>query len=405
MLFSLLDKFFNRPLTDEAFAKKFMDSTRKAGFSENLNFEKNEFRIRHGDGSYFNLHNAFRDYQNADKAQKSAVLTGYVSTLLEAGRKTETVFDNVKAQLRPVIRNLAMLEEIRLEHARKNGDKQYDYVSQPLGRDCVILLAVDSPESTATLTNGPEAHWGVTMEEAVKISIENLRDTTNEAFGEIIPGLYAGEWADGYDTSRVLLPDVLQRVPVKGRPVFMVPSRDVLMVTGDKDEQGIRQMVELAFQALERGRAVSTDIYTYEGRDIIPFNCDDDGVSSRLVTLEHLLLQSNYANQKELLDKLNLEKGIDIFVASYNLFQMADQPNQTVSMSAWTKGVLTLLPKTDRVALVEPVEGGEATVKTVSWSELESELGDLLATEAGYPRRYRTLGFPSVEQLNRLTTL
>ncbi|CRM68041.1 DUF1444 family protein [Pseudomonas sp. 58 R 3] len=247
MLFSLLDKFFNRPLTDEAFAKKFMDSTRKAGFSENLNFEKNEFRIRHGDGSYFNLHNAFRDYQNADKAQKSAVLTGYVSTLLEAGRKTETVFDNVKAQLRPVIRNLAMLEEIRMEHARKNGDKQYDYVSQPLGRDCVILLAVDSPESTATLTNGPEAHWGVTMEEAVKISIENLRDTTNEAFGEIIPGLYAGEWADGYDTSRVLLPDVLQRVPVKGRPVFMVPSRDVLMVTGDKDEQGIRQKVELAF--------------------------------------------------------------------------------------------------------------------------------------------------------------
>ncbi|WP_338512778.1 hypothetical protein VRB44_14215 [Pseudomonas trivialis] len=160
MLFSLLDKFFNRPLTDEAFAKKFMDSTRKAGFSENLNFEKNEFRIRHGDGSYFNLHNAFRDYQNADKAQKSAVLTGYVSTLLEAGRKTETVFDNVKALLRPVIRNLAMLEEIRLEHARKNGDKQYDYVSQPLVETALFCLLSIRPSPLPPLPMAPK-HIGV----------------------------------------------------------------------------------------------------------------------------------------------------------------------------------------------------------------------------------------------------
>jgi uncharacterized protein YtpQ (UPF0354 family) len=405
MLVSLLDKIFNRPLTEEAFAKKFIDSARQSGYSETLVFEKNEFRVRHGNGSYFNLHNAFRDYQNADKAQKAAALNGYVSTLLEAGQRTGTTFEKVRAQLRPVIRNLAMLEEVRLEHARNGDNQAYDVVFQPLGRDCVILLAVDSPESTATLTKGPEEQWGVTMEEAVTISIENLRDTTPEAFGEIVPGLYAGQWADGYDSSRILLPDVLQRVPVKGRPVFMVPSRDVLMVTGDKDGQGIRQMVELAFKALEMGRVVSTNIYTYDGRKIVPFHCDDEGVNSRLATLEHLLLQGNYGNQKELLEKLNLEKGIDIFVASYNLYQMAGQPDKTVSMSVWTKDVLTLLPKADRVALVEPVQGGEPNVKTVSWSEIESELGALLAAEAGYPPRYRTRGFPSAEQLNRLTAL
>ncbi|MCM2459116.1 DUF1444 family protein [Pseudomonas sp. CG7] len=405
MLQSLLDKILSRPLTQEGFAKKFIESARKAGYSEAMDFQTSEFRIRHNNGSYFNLHNAFRDYQNGDKTQKVAILNGYVSTLLASGQRTGTVFENVKAHLRPVIRNLAMLEEVRLEHARNGGDKPHDVVYRSLGRDCVIMLAVDSPESTATLTRGPEAQWGVTMDEAVAISIENLRDATHEAFDEIIPGLYAAQWADGYDSSRVLLPDVLHRASVKGRPVFMIPSRDVLMVTGDKDEQGIRQMVELSFIALERGRAVSTDIYTYDGRDIVPFHPDDEGVNNRLAKLEHLLLQGSYSNQKELLDKVNLETGVDVFVASYHLYELADQNGKTVSMSAWTKGVLTLLPKTDRVALVEPVQGGEPTVKTVPWGELESELGDLLTTDAGYPPRYRTLGFPSPEQLNRLTAL
>ncbi|MGB3127624.1 MAG: DUF1444 family protein [Pseudomonas sp.] len=405
MLQSLLDKIFSRPLTQEGFAKKFIESARKAGYSEAMDFQASEFRIRHNNGSYFNLHNAFHDYQNGDKTQKVAILNGYVSTLLVPGQRTGTVFENVKAQLRPVIRNLAMLEEVRLEHARNGGDKPHEVVYQSLGRDCVIMLAVDSPESTATLTSGPEAQWGVTMNEAVAISIENLRDTTHKAFGEIIPGLYAAEWADGYDSSRVLLPDVLQRAPVKGRPVFMIPSRDVLMVTGDKDEQGIRQMVELGFKALERGRAVSTDIYTYDGRDIVPFHTDDETVNNRLATLEHLLLQGSYSNQKALLDKVNLETSVDVFVASYLLYELSDQNGKTVSMSAWTKGVPTLLPKSDRIVLVEPVEGGEPTVKTVLWSEFGSELGDLLTTEAGYPPRYRTLGFPSAEQLNRLTAL
>lgn len=132
---------------------------------------------------------------------------------------------------------------------------------------------------------------------------------------------------------------------------------------------------------------------------------NDEGVNHLLATLEHGLLQGSYSNQKELLDQVNLETGVDVFVASYRLYELACQHGKTVSMSVWTKGVLTLLPMTDRVALVEPVQGGEPTIKNVLWGEIESELGDLLTTEPGYPPRYRTLGFPSTDQLNWLTAL
>lgn len=401
MLNSFFDKLFNRALTEEKFAKKFIESARRAGYSNALIYEESEFRLRQDNGSYFNLHNAFRDYQDGDKVQKASILNGYVATLLESGKQTGHAFEKVKAQLRPVIRNLAMLEEVRLEHVRSK-QAPHEVVYQRLGHDCVTLLGLDFPESTATLTKGPEPQWGVTMDEALAIAINNLRDNTREGFGEIIPGLYIGQWADGYDSSRVLLPDVLQRAPIKGQPVFMIPNRDVLMVTGDKDNQGIRHMVELSFKALENGRAISTQIYTYKDRSIVPFQAGDDVTKQRRATLEHLLLQGNYQLQKELIDKINVETGKDVFVAKYNLFELADSDGQTVSLCTWTKGVVSMLPKTDRVALVEPLQDDEPNVKIVHWSELENECSELLISDNTYPLRFSTAGFPSAEQLSRL---
>ncbi|WP_017904541.1 DUF1444 family protein [Pseudomonas asplenii] len=406
MFGTLLGKLFNRPLTEEGFAQKFIQAVRQAGYGGNLEYVADEFRLLHGDGGYFNLHNAFRDYQKADKPQKAAVLNGYVATLLSSKNKTPQTFEQVRSTLRPVIRNLGMLEEIRLHHVRSEGwEAPYSVVQRPLGKDCVMLLAVDSPESTATLTRGPEEHWGVGLDEALAIAVENLRETTPEAFGEIIPGLYVGRWGDGYDISRVLLPDVLQRASIKGRPVFMIPTNDVLMVTGDKDEPGIAQMVEVAFKAMENGRAVSSQIYTYQDQHIVPFQAQDEALKARLATLEHLLLQGTYHTQKELLDKIHEQHNEDVFVASYMLYQHSEDDSRTFSMCSWTQSVDSLLPRTDRVVLVEPQEDGSARTQVFAWDELESKLGGLLKPASVYPPRYRTRGFPSEEQLKALTAL
>ncbi|KAF2410995.1 hypothetical protein PSAN_34290 [Pseudomonas antarctica] len=104
MFGSLLNTLFNRPLTEDAFAEKFIKAARDAGFSEPLEYVPKEFRLKHGDGGYFNLHNAFSDYQSADKAHKSDVLKGYVSTLLGYKTQAPQSFEDVKPLLRPVIR-------------------------------------------------------------------------------------------------------------------------------------------------------------------------------------------------------------------------------------------------------------------------------------------------------------
>lgn len=406
MFGTLLDKLFNRPLTEEAFAQKIIKAAREAGFSDALEYVPNEFRLKHGDGGYFNLHNAFRDYQSADKAHKPDVLNGYASTLVSYKQQAPQTFEDVKPLLRPVIRNLAMLEEVRLHHIRTEGwESAKTAVYQTLGKDCVTLLGVDYPETTSTLTDGPKENWGVSLDEALSVAVSNLRETTPDAFDEIVPGLYVGRWNDSYDTSRVLLPDVLQRAPIKGRPVFMIPTRDVLMVTGDKDEDGIRHMVEVSFKAMENGRVVSSQVYTYDDQRIVPFISHDETLLSRMASLEHMLLQGNYHVQKEQLDTIHDEQNTDVFVASYQLFELKDGNGKTFSMCSWTETVDTLLPKTDRVALVQPQADGTVQTRIVDWHELEAKLGELLTPVSVYPPRYRTLGFPTAAQLSQLTSL
>lgn len=406
MFGNLLDKTFNRPVTEDEFAQKFIKAAREAGYSDDLQYSPDEFRISHGDSGYFNLHNAFRDYQNADKPKKPEVLNGYVATLLRYKKNAPQTFEQIRPLLRPVIRNLAMLEEVRLHHVRNEG-WQAPYLSmfKPLGKDCVTLLAVDHPESTSTLTKGPEEQWGLTLDEALSIALDNLREATADAFEEIAPGLYVGRWNDGYDTSRVLLPDVLQRAPIKGQPVFMIPTRDVLLVTGDKDDQGISHMVETCFKAMESGRVVSSQMYTYQDQSIIAFTPRDDVLEARLASLEHMLLEGNYTTQKELLDKISEEQNEDVFVATYLLYKLTGSNDQTFSMCTWTKSVDTLLPKTDRVALVDLQDDGTTNAQVFEWDEVASRLGELMKPESVYPPRYRTLGFPTAEQLSELTPL
>ena len=167
MLRDFFDGLFNRPPTQDGFAQKMIKAARDSGYSATLEYLPDEFRLRHGDNGFFNLHNAYRDYLQADKQHKAQVLKGYLATLLGAENSPTLTFEQVRPMLRPVIRNLAMLEEVRLHHVRSEGwDSPYIVAHRPLGKDCATLLAVDYPETTSTLTKGPQDDWGISFDQA-----------------------------------------------------------------------------------------------------------------------------------------------------------------------------------------------------------------------------------------------
>lgn len=399
-----LDSIFGRkPPTPDQFADIFVKEARKQGLDREMSYDAAEFRFKLGDGAVFNLHNAYRAYNGTKGAERDRAMSSFIAALADLGQETPQDFARIRSQLRPVIRSRSVLEHMRLHEIRLKGtDENFRTAFLPFGEDCVVLLAVDRPESISTLTGGPEEAWNLSFDDAIAIAIDNLRDTPDQ-FTELATGLYYGAWRDSYDTSRALLPDMLERLPVRGRPIFMMPTRDVLLVTGDHDTQGLISMTGFAEQALNEGRTVSASMFSYTDGKVYAYKPEDPLIARQLAHLGRLLDKEEYDSQKAVLDQIHEEQGKDIFVANYALFAKEGEPGTSFSVASWTRGVDTSLPKVDRLALVRPEAQDEmGEVRVVAWEQAMPYLDHLLEPEAGFPARYRTRGFPEDALLAKL---
>lgn len=105
-----------------------------------------------------------------------------------------------------------------------------------------------------------------------------------------------------------------------------------------------------------------------------------------------------------MLEQLHAKEDLDIFVATFNLLD-SKQSGRIVSVSTWSKGVHTSLPKSDLVAFVIAKEGSDSFVKLVKWEDAVRIGGDLMAKEEGmYPVRYEIKDFPKFEVLESVET-
>jgi Uncharacterized protein conserved in bacteria len=408
MFSALLDTLFNRKPSPAAFAKRFLAALHARGFGEDLVYHPDTFQLIGGNGRIINLHNLYHTYRNADRRGRDEAIRSYVAAFGQGHEEQNQTkpFEQVRSMLMPVVRHRGMFEEMRLNHRREHGpDAPFVVACRDIAEDCVELLAIDRPDATSTLMQGPNKEWGITLEEGLAIAHDNLRDATPDRFAEVAPGVFRGAWQDAYDTSRVLLPDVLERVPVKGRPVFMLPTRDCLLVVGDRDEAAMAAMLELSVEAATHGRCISALAYTYDERRIVPFALPQPEHLRRQGDLRRMMDASSYSLQKELLDKVHAAEQLDVFVASYRVYGESDG-GQQFSLATWTEGVDTLLPKADRIAFVAPKEEGDADVVVAQWDQAVGVVGALMEPQSEYyPPRYRVRSFPSQAQLQQLTPL
>lgn len=405
MIANLLDKIFGHPPSQADFAEIVQREARKIGFKETLTFEPDQFRLVQGAGQCLFLANAYRDYIASKRSERTGVVRRYVQILVANSVPYEPTLDEARSMMIPIIRNLGGILDMGRSRIEEQENPGAGFQYRNFGEDCVELLALDQPDTINTLTCGPPEEWGLTLDQALAIARENLRDATSEGWEEIAPGVFRGAWGDSYDPSRALLPDVLERAPVKGRPVFMIPTRDVLLVTGDRDENGVLAMTELSHQAFEAsGRWVSALAFTYDDNGKpVTFSAPWPKHRARQLDLNRLLRNDEYAEQKKSLEALYEQQGRDVFVASYFLRDQADGMH-TVSWSTWTEGVDALLPKTDRLVLDKVDRRDSGDLLVVDWDASFPVIGHLLTEEHGhYPPRFRTQGFPDAAVITQLS--
>ena len=393
--------FFSSTPTQDKFASIVLKAIAAQGHSDVLHYDAEQFRLvwAEDSGRVFNLHNAYRDYCAARRSERPALLEKYFSGMFQA--EMPATFAEVRSKLLPILRSRGLVEYLRLTPNDAADPAPRLPAAAPFSADTLLMLAVDFEHAMMTVTQSQLTEWGTTFDDALAIARDNLRDITVSNFAEFIPGLFVSEWNDSYDTSRILFPDVVFQANVGADPVMMVPTRNRFLVSALRDKASLMAMVELARTlAVDEGRPVSALMYRFDNGRALAFQPEDADVRAKLDDLRRIYLADDYASQKDMLDRANEKAGIDIFVASYQLYQ-STQTGSMSSLGVWTENVDTLLPETDLVALVatsgleEGREDGEH--KLIRWADLEAAAGPFERIDDGYPVRYRPVNFPSRE--------
>jgi uncharacterized protein YtpQ (UPF0354 family) len=394
----LFDWFSGKPSQDK-FAQIMLDATRQLALPITYQYDKKHFRLVDAAapaGSNLYLHNAYADYCKAKKADRRAVVLKYV----QVTRAVEIPDDYAlaKKSLLPVIRNKADASVLDLMLKAEHAEVRPNEVAIPLAGNVVIAIGYDTEHTMMRVMEYQLVKWGISEEDVLAASIENLRDRSADQFERLGPGCWISTWGDYYDPSRLLLQDMIRRLPVKGEPVVLAPSPHRLLVTGANDEPGLALLAKLGTEMLESetkklsGTALQLKGDTWQAFDI------DGVVCPELADLQRRFLDYDYAQQKDLLDTLHEKTGDDIFVGTYLLYRKKDSL-RLASNSVWTKGALTYLPVADRLTFVIP-EPNEVIV--VPWQAAVAIVAHQMTPLDLYPERFKVTEFPNAEQLVKL---
>lgn len=297
-------------------------------------------------------------------------------------------FAEARTRLMPVLRGRWKSECLRLT----NTDTPPESLFLPFSSDTVLMLVHDGADLMQPIGPAQLAQWGVNVDQALGAAMDNLRDATADRVVQVEHGVFAGDWGDAYDSSRLLLPDLAHRI-AGANPLAMIPAPQTLLLASGNDMESVRAMVALAQRVADaEAHPVSALMYRYRHRRPVEHVPDDDAVRSGLAHLGRQYLYGDYAAQKETLDALHERKGIDIVVAGYKVMRDTAGGGE-YSFSVWPRGVDVLLPRTDRVVLSS--HGQELLM--LPWDALHAASGHVMqALPGAWPARYRVSGFPDM---------
>jgi hypothetical protein len=183
----------------------------------------------------------------------------------------------------------------------------------------------------------------------------------------------------------------------------MVPHRDTLLVTGTDDVPGLDAMAAMTEALLDEPRAITgIPVCLLDDDEWAPFVPEPDHpLHARYAALRVGTLAGEYGRQKHLLERLHERRGEDVFVASYE-GRMSEDGSEVVSFCTWTRDLISLLPRADRILFVDLDEPEDRRVVPASWDRVAALVGELMEAVEIYPPRIRVERFPTAEQLAAL---
>jgi len=400
--------FLFRPPSRDQFAKLVMAELRKTGSESKFRYDPEQFLIERGGEGFINLANLYQEYCQAPRAQRQQVLDRFIRGCLRTtGFELPEDFGDVHPDLLPVVRSRFYLESVMLQ-SRARGGEGVAVPQQLIGDHLSLSLVYDLPQAMRSIIQGDLNKWGVSFYEAVEASQHNLEQMGNVSFASLQndggEGVYISATGDNYDASRLVMLDLVRKMPVRGDYIAMVPNRDTLVITGSEDAASLEVMCKIAEDSFQKPRPISTVALKLVGDEWESWLPEAESPTyTKFRELRLRTIGMEYNDQKELLDQINTQTGENVFVASFSAVKHKDT-GRISSYSVWSEGVDTLLPETDDVLLLRP-DGASEDVKVLAsncFDRVREVAGDLMRPVGTYPERYRVIEFPSDAQLEEI---
>lgn len=401
----LFDWFKRSPPGRDEFAKMYEKYLRDRRLVGKVQYDAAEFvfRVEGGGVSTMGLHNIYRDYCRAAAGERQELLRRYSEVLKR--QEVPEGWAAVRGQLMPTIRTAAQIHVMRLSQLADEGHcKGYDnFLFRPFSEDALSMIAHDRPDTIALVNKDTAEKWGVSFEEAWQACLDNLRDCSPQKTVRLDNGVIQCLWDDAYDSSRILLPDLLSRSGAGNDPVIMIPTRGCLLLAPAANREAQLRMVDYAQESIgSHGRFVSALMYRYSGNTLNAWAPADAAIGQKLHNLRTRELIAMYGEQHASLEKWDKREGRDLFRANFLVYENKAK-GRLFSVASVSEGVQGTIPKADIIAFGKRNPSGEGhhDAKLVSWDHAMAIAGDcFVKEEPGYPPLYRIAGFPAYDKLD-----
>jgi hypothetical protein len=395
----IVDKLFPRPVTPEQYAKLVIAEFRRHDVAA-TSATADPFELSLDDGSKAFLNNGYALYCRATNAERPEKLANFVAGLLRWDRNLTR--DKLH-QLLPVVRSSVYYSVLDLMRRAEKWTNNTAPAHEAFAPGLATGLVVDSERAMSHVQASDLDKLGLTFSEALKIAINNLEAGFDHTLVEHADGLFIGDWSDGYASSRILLPSVWSGLRFKGAPLIHIPCRDKFFVFGDADTYAMELALILGQEEIDGAYPLSADIFTYRDgkwKCGVPGAPETKSIQDRMVRKK---LALDYAQQKELLDRIYEQEHIDVFVASYMLYEVVEPPDE-FSAAVWSRGIPTMLPLSEKVVLLIDTDTKESI--RVHWADLRKICKELMPRVKGlHPIRFQLLEFPDAEQIEQLRSV
>lgn len=336
----------------------------------------------------FDLHNLWGEYRLAPPEERPDV-AARAARILRAPAPFDVGWAELAEGLLPRVRGRFQHAQSELQLRLATGASSSG--AHPLGffaEDWLIDLVRDLPDTIVPVDSSTLGRLGVDVATAAGRAMQNLRGWHERPFRRVSPGVFEGPESNDYAASFLLLQEHVRALPLRGRPVAVLPTPLVVVITGEDDVDGLELALAAAEAATEQPRRGTLRPVVLGARAWEPWiPPDGHPLTIRTRRLRHVDHAWQAGAQAELLGALHQRQMFQVELPRVQVLEAAS--GQTLTRCVWS-GRAAMLAEVDQVVLAEPTKGG-ARVSVAPWEELPQLFGGDWKPEPGlWPRRWRT---------------